>query len=102
MIRAGAGYYHASCATCHGAPGVAPAGLARGLNPPAPRLAGGLESWTAAEHYWIVKNGVRMSGMPAFARSYDEEKIWAVVAFLNRLPALSPQNYQSLIAPAGH
>ena len=96
-IRAGAGYYQASCATCHGAPGVAPAGLARGLNPPAPNLPGDLEGWPAAELFWMVKNGVRMSGMPAFARSYEEEQIWAIVAFLQRLPSLSPQQYQALL-----
>ncbi|MBZ5497583.1 MAG: cytochrome c [Acidobacteriia bacterium] len=101
MVRRGAGYYQTSCATCHGAPGVARATFAKGLNPAPPSLAGAVSDWTPAELFWIVKNGVRMTGMPAFAPAYDEAQLWALIAFLQRLPALSPQDYQTLVKGIG-
>ncbi len=97
MVRKGAGYYRASCAICHGAPGMAPTPLSKGLHPPPPRLAEVVSDWTPAELFWLAKNGVRMSGMPAFAPSYSDEELWAVVAFLERLPSLSTQEYNAMI-----
>lgn len=101
MVRKGAGYYQTTCSICHGAPGVARAPLAKGLNPPAPSLGEAVSDWTPAELYWIVKHGIRMTGMPAFAPSYNEDQLWAVVAFLQRLPALSPTDYRALVESVG-
>ena len=101
MVSKGFGYYHISCVPCHGAPGVTPSTFARGLNPPPPSLAEAVPDWTPSELYWITKNGIKMSGMPAFSPSYGEDELWALVAFLQRLPAISPQEYKSLVDAAG-
>ena len=97
LVRTGSGYYQASCAGCHGAPGLAPSAFAKGLNPPPPSLAEAVPDWTQAELFWIARNGVKMSGMPAFAPVYDDKQLWAIVVFLQRLPTLSPADYQSLV-----
>jgi len=97
-IRAGARGYDAMCATCHGAPGVQPDALAKGLLPPPPELAAEEEEeWSAAELFWITKHGVRMTGMPGFGPTHDDDALWDVVAFLRGLPGLSEADYGALL-----
>jgi hypothetical protein len=75
--------------------------FAKGLNPAAPDLVQAVADWTPSELFWIVQNGVKMSGMPAFSPSYDDSQIWPVVGFLLRLPKLSPGDYHTLVESAG-
>ncbi len=97
LYRIGAGYYESSCALCHGMPGAPRPALAKGLNPAPPDLADAVKLRTAAETFWIVRNGIRMSGMAAFSHSYDDGQLWTLVAFLERLPSLSPEEYRGLV-----
>ena len=97
----GAAAFDAMCAACHGAPGVAPDPVGKGLNPPPPDLAEAASSWTVAEIFWITKHGVRMTGMPAFGPTHADDAIWEVAAFVARLPELSPERYREL-ARMGH
>lgn len=99
MLRTGLVHYHAMCVACHGAPGVDPAELARGLNPMPPDLYSEEES--AAEIFWVVKNGIRMTGMPAFGPTHSDEELWALTAFARRLPDLSADDYAQMVADAG-
>lgn len=99
MLRTGLVHYHAMCVTCHGAPGVDPAELARGLNPMPPDLYSEEES--AAEIFWVVKHGIRMTGMPAFGPTHSDEELWALSAFVQRLPDLSADDYAQMVADAG-
>lgn len=101
-VRAGASAYDEMCAACHAAPGVDAAALAEGLLPPPPELADDAAHWSAAELFWIVKHGVRMTGMPAFAPTHADREIWDVVAFLRRLPEMSSTEYASLAEAPHH
>lgn len=85
--------YHAQCAQCHGAPGIAPQPFALGLTPVPTNLAYGARIRTAAELYWVVKNGIKMTGMPAWEFRLAENDLWAVVAFLQALPSIAPADY---------
>lgn len=85
------------CAPCHGAPGVEPAELGRGLMPPSPDLAEVAAEWSERELYWIIKNGVRYTGMPAWEQGHGEEALWALVAFVQALPSLSPETYRDMV-----
>ena len=100
-IREGLSQYAGMCVDCHGAPGVEPSGFIRGLNPPAPILVEEVHEWDAAELFWITKHGVKMTGMPAFGHAHSDEEIWALVAFLQHMPTLSPQEYASELQEAG-
>jgi mono/diheme cytochrome c family protein len=93
----GVGHYAAHCAVCHGAPGVPKGDVARGLYPPPPDLAKTAPIYTPAELFWIVKHGIKMTGMPAWSDHSDEE-LWATVAFLEKLPGMSERDYASLVA----
>lgn len=97
LIRRGAGHFQGGCAPCHGAPGEPQSPIARQMLPEPPYLAA-LDQWTqpwdAAELFWIVKHGLKYTGMPAWPALEREDEVWAVVAFLQRLPELSPQTYR--------
>ncbi|MGH7504607.1 MAG: c-type cytochrome, partial [Longimicrobiales bacterium] len=96
LLRRGGVLYEAECAVCHGAPGVARAILGIGLNPNPPRLATEVQQWTDAELFWIIKNGLKMAGMPAFEAGHTDRDLWALVAFTRRMPTLEPEEYRRL------
>ena len=89
--------YHAMCVACHNAPGQAPSELSKGLYPEAPDLARSARIRTSAELYMVIKNGLKMSGMPAWEASHSGDEIWALVAFLRTLPDVSDDEYQAAV-----
>jgi len=95
-ISAGARRYTALCAQCHLAPGVTQSPLRPGLYPHPPNLAQQQPGGDARRQFWIIKHGIKMSAMPAWGRTLDDAAIWDVVAFVQRLPQLSPDDYQQL------
>ncbi|HWZ86580.1 MAG TPA: cytochrome c [Thermoanaerobaculia bacterium] len=101
VLRGGMAHYKSMCVTCHGAPGVDASEAGAGLNPPAPDLTlGRVQKRTDGELFWVVQNGIRMSGMPAFGPTHKDEEIWKIVAFLRHLPALTPEEEKALEAGA--
>lgn len=100
MIRTGFIHYHEMCVTCHGAPGVKVSEIGQGLNPFPPELAKAGED-EPLEFFWIVKHGIKMTGMPAFGATHSDDEIWAIVAFVQRLPKLSPEEYQAMVRQTG-
>jgi hypothetical protein len=102
-VALGAGQYAEMCSSCHLAPDMKRTEISRGLYPRAPELRRG-SRLTAAEEFWVVKHGLKMSGMPAWGVTHDDELLWSVVAFLRKLPELTPDQYQMLVksAPKTH
>lgn len=94
QVERGLAIYRDHCVQCHGAPGVAPQPFALGLTPAAANLAHTARHWRAAELYWAVRYGFKMTAMPAWEFRLEEPDLWAVVAFLRTLPGLSPQAYR--------
>src|SRR6516164_8065968 len=92
----GVTHYAAHCAVCHGAPGVPKGDIGRGLYPPPPDLAKTAALYTPAELFWIAKHGIKMTGMPAWGDHTDDE-LWATVAFVEKLPGMSEQDYAGLM-----
>jgi mono/diheme cytochrome c family protein len=97
MRALGAACYREHCASCHGAPGVAPQPFALGMLPVPSNLA-----HSAAEHppewlYHVTRKGVRMTGMPAWEYRLSEHSLWSVVAFLKALPDLDVRGYRVLV-----
>ena len=92
----GVEHYAAHCAVCHGAPGVPKGDIAHGLYPPPPDLAKAAPIYTPAELFWILKHGIKMTGMPAWSDHSDDE-LWATVGFLEKLPGMSEQDYAKLV-----
>lgn len=82
--------YVAGCAGCHGELGK-PLHEDRSHFPPAPQLAYTGTEYSEPELYWIVKHGIRMTGMSAYGPFYSEQKLWALAAFLHRIKNLPPE-----------
>jgi mono/diheme cytochrome c family protein len=89
----GAALFRDHCVQCHGAPGVAQAGIGKSMQPVPGPLVDALQRWRPREIYWITRHGIKMSGMPAWQFRLDDDALWDVVAFVNTLPTLSPQAY---------
>jgi mono/diheme cytochrome c family protein len=97
---AGVNDFAAMCAGCHGAPGQKPEAAGLGLNPPPPDLAESAARMTPAELFWVTKNGIKMTGMPAWGVTHDDASIWPVVAFMTTLPSLDEAGYRTLLDSA--
>ena len=96
MIRRGAACFHDKCAQCHGAPGVAPGDIGKSMQPLPGPLVDATQNFHPRELYWITRHGIRLSGMPAWEFRLTDSEIWDVVAFLQRLPKLTPQAYAEM------
>jgi mono/diheme cytochrome c family protein len=102
LIRTGAGNYEAMCVGCHSQPGVAKTELSFGLYPSPPQFARNRPDDPAAA-FWVIKHGLKMSGMPAWGKSMDDGSIWGMVAFLQRLPEMSEHEYHEMVESSeGH
>ena len=97
LIAMGAEHYAAMCTGCHLAPGVTESELRQGLYPAPPDFTEGT-SLRPAEAFWVIKHGIKMSAMPAWGGTHDDETIWAVVAFLQQMPTLDAKSYSALTA----
>lgn len=102
-ISAGAGLYAEMCQGCHLAPGAERTEISQGLYPPAPELAHA-RGLGPSEQFWIIKHGVKLSAMPAWGKTHPDPLIWDMVAFVRKLPGMSPQAYHRMVAsaPADH
>jgi mono/diheme cytochrome c family protein len=96
-IDLGFEHYHEMCPACHGAPGVEKGEFGQGLNPPAPDLSESVTDLSPQEVFWILKNGIKMTGMPAFGPTHDDEKLWDITAFVKRLPEMTPEEYHQMV-----
>lgn len=101
-IKLGAGNYDSMCTGCHLGPGMEESELSLGLypKPPSWREIGEIDP---REAFWIIKHGIKMSGMPAWGKSMGDVHIWNIVAFVQKLPRLTPDSYRELVANSeGH
>lgn len=104
----GAACFRDKCVQCHGAPGVAQGDIGKSMQPLPGPLADANQRWNARELYWLTRHGIKMSGMPAWEFRLSDDELWNVVALLQRLPDLTPQQYAVLasapplqVAPGG-
>lgn len=97
LVLAGVNDFEEMCVQCHGAPGKQPASVGQGLNPPAPDLSESATEMSAAELFWVTKHGIRMTGMPAWGETHEDDALWPVVALITALPELDAAAYEDLL-----
>jgi mono/diheme cytochrome c family protein len=105
LVTDGAADFDAMCAHCHGGPGREPFVAAGDMSPPPPDLGRVAPQRSPAELFWVIKHGIRMTGMPAWGVTHSDGELWALVAFIERLPGLSAAGYDRLLeraAAEGH
>jgi hypothetical protein len=98
-VDTGFPHFHDMCRLCHGAPGYQRKEFAQGLYPNPPVLSSHEVQHENDDRalYWIVKNGLKMTGMPSFGKSHSEKQLWGIVAFVRRLPSLDRQTYKGMV-----
>lgn len=99
-VRRGAAHYREHCVQCHGAPGVAPDALAMGMTPAPANLVGTARHWKPAEMFWVVKHGVKMSGMPAWQYRMTDDEMWDTIAFVVASVMMTPRDYAAMAQAA--
>jgi mono/diheme cytochrome c family protein len=97
VIASGAEHYAGMCTGCHLAPGMQETDIRPGLYPKPPKLAE-VPPLPPAQQFWIIKHGIKLTAMPAWGTTHDDEAIWSIVAFLQKLPGMSPEQYAQLTA----
>ena len=99
-VQAGARAFAASgCLNCHGGPGVKWAKFTEGMMPYPPDLKDIAKDREAPQLFWVVKNGIKMTGMPSFGSiGVSDQEIWTVVAFVKKLPTVSEADFKAWTA----
>jgi mono/diheme cytochrome c family protein len=95
-LKVGFEHYNEMCTVCHGAPGVEPGEAHAGLNPKPPSLVDRAREMSPKQLFWIIKHGVKMTGMPAWGPTHSDAKIWAMVAFVKHLPDMTAADYRAM------
>lgn len=98
LILKGAGQYAAMCTSCHLTPAEDNSELREGMYPQPPNLS--RVHVDPQDAFWVIKHGIKMSGMPAWGGSHDDPTIWSMVAFIEKLPGMTPQQYKAVVAKA--
>ena len=105
LLLSGGPDYNEMCASCHLKPGKSQSDMSIGLYPTPPNLTKRSDTDNSEQgvqelrrQFWIIKHGIKASGMPAWGPTHDDDRIWAIVAFLQRLPDLNQLQYQILTA----
>ena len=101
MVMDGFRHYREMCVGCHLAPGIRSSEIRKGLMPEPPKLQEAVDEWKPNELFRVIKNGVKMTGMPAWGPTHSDKKIWAIVAFLEKLPHMTAAQYQEMDKMAG-
>jgi mono/diheme cytochrome c family protein len=87
VVSQGQEVFLGSCAQCHGADGRGDTTVGRNMAPPAMDLTSShVQHWSDAELFWIVQNGVRLTGMPAWQSVISENDTWKLARFIHNLP----------------
>jgi mono/diheme cytochrome c family protein len=100
LIKQGAGNYAAMCTGCHLAPGVESTEMSKILYPAPPNLSK-LGAPDPARAFWVIKHGIKASGMAAWGKSMEDQYIWNLVAFVKQLPSMSPEQYHEMVEASG-
>ncbi len=98
LVLKGAGHYETGCFPCHGSPVLEHPRIARAMTPHPPYLPPVIHEWKREELFYIVKHGVKFTGMPAWPAQQRDDEVWAVVAFLEKLPELDVQEYRRFVS----
>ena len=97
LVLKGAGTYDLNCRACHGSPSLQAPRVAASMTPNPPYLPPVVPEWEDAELFYVVKHGMKFTGMPAWPAQQRDDEVWAMVAFLRTFPGLDAEAYDRLV-----
>ena len=89
-LKAAVDIYKAMCARCHSTPEGKASAYGQSFYPPAPQLPQGMAQYNDAQLFWIIKHGIRNTGMPAWGSMLEDNEIWQIVSLLKNSQDLPP------------
>jgi mono/diheme cytochrome c family protein len=97
VVQAGArAYAERGCVTCHGAPGIGWEKMSEGMRPYPPDLKDVVTAREPGQLFWVIKNGIKMTGMPGFSLiEVPDRDIWSIVAFIRKMPTVSEADFKA-------
>jgi mono/diheme cytochrome c family protein len=100
VVQAGArAYSERGCVTCHGAPGVNWAKFSEGMRPYPPNLKELAEQREPQQLFWVIKHGIKLTGMPGFGLiEVPDRELWTIAAFVKKLPVVSEDDFKKWTA----
>lgn len=96
LVMKGAAHYETGCRPCHGSPGHPRPRIAAAMLPPPPSLRPLIADLTPESLFYVVKHGIKLTGMPAWPSPRRDDEVHAIVAFLLALPSLDGDAYRRL------
>src|SRR5690606_21470813 len=96
LVLKGAGHYATNCLPCHGGPGRSRPQLVQQMLPQPPTLSAKVVALSPEELFRVVKHGIKYTAMPAWVAQDRDDEVWAMVAFLKRLPDLDARQFETL------
>lgn len=96
LVHLGARHFVTGCQPCHAGPGLLQNPVAGGMYPAAPPLGDNVGGWEDKELFWIVRHGLKYTGMPQWPGEGRDDEVWPVIAFLRELPDMAPERYAEL------
>lgn len=98
LVLKGAGAYEGNCRACHGTPSLQSPRVAQAMTPRPPYLPHTIPRWEPDDLFYIVKHGIKFTGMPAWPAQQRDDEVWAMVAFLRKFPGLDSEGYRRLVS----
>jgi mono/diheme cytochrome c family protein len=95
-LKTGQSDYEEHCAECHGLEGDGENRFDADFSPPVPKLTGGTQKWPDGEIYFVIANGISLTGMPGFGKNHAPKEIWGMVLWVRHLAQLSPPEKQAI------
>lgn len=97
-LERGLDHYRENCVVCHGAPrGIESGELAKGMQPKPPALDdASVQGLSDAQMFFITREGIRFTAMPAFGPTHEDAQIWQLISFVRHLPQLSDREASML------
>ena len=97
LVLKGAGHYEFGCRPCHGSPGLKQPRVALAMTPHPPYLPPRIPEWDPAGLFYVVKHGVKFTGMPAWPTQHRDDEVWAMTAFLLAYQDMPAGEYRRLV-----
>ena len=98
LVALGAGHFDSACSFCHAAPDRIHSATSDAMSPEPPHITDAVADWQPQHLFTIVKDGVKMSGMPYWPAENREDEIWAMVAFLTHVREMEGAGFDALLA----
>lgn len=96
QVKRAAVHYDRECAFCHGAPDKKQSGVLRNMRPEPPRMPHAVSELKTNELFWVIRHGLKYSGMPGWPHPGRSDEVWAMASFVQGIEEMGADRYRQL------